>query len=81
MFGGEYFDNAADQIHTFNDLFRFSCSKQQWTKLVVPNGCGLCCQAWLKLFHAISRVLGRHAVAANSCPGPAHLPDLCLHEQ
>ena len=40
MFGGEFFDNAADQIHTFNDLFRFSCSKQQWTNLVVPNGCG-----------------------------------------
>ena len=66
MFGGEYFDNAADQIHTFNDLFRFHCSKQQWTKLVIPNGCGPCCQAWLMHSHASCRVLGRHAVAADS---------------
>ena len=39
LFGGEYFDSAADRQLVYGDLFVFNCSKERWRKVVIPNRC------------------------------------------
>eukprot|EP00798_Chlamydomonas_sp_ICE-L_P018504 gene18504-25003_t len=37
MFGGEYSDLDSGKISMFNDLYRYNCDRQRWTKVISPN--------------------------------------------
>ncbi|GAX74960.1 hypothetical protein CEUSTIGMA_g2406.t1 [Chlamydomonas eustigma] len=37
MFGGECVDPLSGKVRVFNDLYRFNCDKEKWTKVLAPN--------------------------------------------
>ena len=62
LFGGEYFDGKADKQYTYADLYKYHTVKNQWTRLIIPQG-------YLKLHStALPDV---HAYAS-------HVPTLCM---
>ena len=39
MFGGECVDPVSGKVRVFNDLYRFNCDKEKWTKVLAPKWC------------------------------------------
>ncbi len=37
MFGGEQVDPISGKVRVFNDLYRFNCDKEKWTKVLAPG--------------------------------------------
>ena len=38
LFGGEYFDGAADKQYTYADLYRYQTSRNKWSRIIAPKG-------------------------------------------
>ena len=38
LFGGEFFDGAADKQYTFADLYRYQTSRNMWSRIISPKG-------------------------------------------
>ena len=37
MFGGECVDPISSKVRVFNDLYRFNCDKEKWTRVLSPG--------------------------------------------
>lgn len=37
MFGGECVDPLSGKVRVFNDLYRFNCDKEKWTRVLAPG--------------------------------------------
>ncbi len=42
LYGGEWFDGAADKTYVYGDLYLYDTGKNRWKKVITPNGCGVC---------------------------------------
>lgn len=38
LYGGEWFDGAADKTYVYGDLYLYDAAKDRWKKVVAPNG-------------------------------------------
>lgn len=38
LYGGEWFDGAADKTYVYGDLYLYDAAKDRWKKVIVPNG-------------------------------------------
>ena len=38
LFGGEFFDGAADKLYTFADLYKYQTTRDKWTRILIPKG-------------------------------------------
>lgn len=38
LFGGEFFDGAADKLYTFADLYKYQTTRNKWSRIIIPKG-------------------------------------------